>query len=128
MALIVADSDILIDYLRGHGDKEEIVSLIKSGQLVTNAITYFELVSGAKTKKQTDKTEELLSLFEVLALDKTSANFAGNIYKNLLESGESLPMADCLIAGICISNKAMLYTRNLKHFQRIQDLLLFAGR
>lgn len=125
MPEVIADSDILIDYLRGHGDKQKLMELIASGKFATTAITYFELTSGAVSKSQINKTKELLDLLEIYALDKDSAAIAGKLYRELASSGQSLPMADCLIAGICLRNKTSLCTRNVKHFKRIKELNFF---
>lgn len=38
--------------------------------------------------------------------------------------GQSIGMADLMIAAVCIANQASLLTRNLKHFQRIATLTL----
>ena len=41
--MFIADTDVLIDYLRGVGEAERIVIELGTGRLCTTAITTFEL-------------------------------------------------------------------------------------
>ena len=60
----------------------------------------------------------------VFPLSMDAARRAGHIRRNLHRDGKTVPMADCLIAGICLEQKLTLLTRNKKHFERIANLNL----
>jgi predicted nucleic acid-binding protein len=45
--------------------------------------------------------------------------------RRALESkGQTIGMADSLIAGICLEHNGILLTRNVKHFSRVDHLIL----
>jgi tRNA(fMet)-specific endonuclease VapC len=124
MEMFIADTDVLIDFLRGSGYSERIRVELDTGRLCTTAITAFELRAGAKTPQQTAVVETLLSAVTVLPLETAAARRAGEVHRELERSGLSVGMADSLIAGIALEQKATLITRNQKHYQRIPGLKL----
>jgi predicted nucleic acid-binding protein len=67
--MMVADSDVLIDFLRGRSPWAGRIRLeIKTGQLATTAINSFELLSGAKSIAEQEKLSRLLAAVTVLGL------------------------------------------------------------
>ena len=123
--MIVADSDVLIDALRGRDPGAERIALeLRAGTLSTTVVTVFELLSGARNQKDREAVGVLLRALRVFPLDSTAAGEAAEVRRTLDGSGVPIPMADCLIAGICRANGAILLTRNRKHFERVPDLSL----
>lgn len=123
--MIVADSDVLIDALRGYKPAQERIDLeLGSGQLATTVVTVFELLSGGRSASQKDKVEKLLAPLMIFPLDRQAAWQAAEIRRLLEAQGRALAMADYLIAGICISRNSILLTRNRAHFERIPGLRL----
>jgi predicted nucleic acid-binding protein len=123
--MIVADTDVLIDALRGREPAVARIALeLKAGPLFTTAITAFELLSGAQSTREQDVVGSLLAALRVLPLTEQSAEEAAEIRRHLDSSGTPLPTADCLIAGICRAHRAILLTRNQKHFERVPGLAL----
>jgi len=121
----VADTDVLIDFLRGRGDAAKRIELeLKTGRLCTTSVTAFELWVGAKSPREKTAVETLLNALSILPLDAEAAGIAGEIFRDLEAKGTTIGMADSLIAGICKSHKGMLITRNKKHFARIPNLKL----
>lgn len=57
--MIIADTDVLIDFLRGKGFAEKIAYQVKTGGLHTTAISAFELWAGAKTEQQIHAVDTL---------------------------------------------------------------------
>ena len=122
--MIVADTDVLIDSLRGAEPARSRIDLeLSTGRLATTVITAFELLSGARRPTHRSSIEQLLGALTVLPLESNAGEAAG-IRCQLESRGEGIGMADYLIAGICLSRNAMLLTRNQAHFQRIQGLHL----
>ncbi len=119
----VADTDVLIDFLRDRVDSSGRVELeLKTGQLCTTSITAFELWVGAKSPQEKNAVETLLAALSIIPLDAAAAKVGGELHKNLAAKGSTIGMADSLIAGICIYKQALLITRNKKHFSRVPGL------
>lgn len=122
--MIVADTDVLIDALRGRGAAERIEIELRTGQLATTVITVFELLAGARTERAKRRVETLLAAMGHLPLDVAAAREAAEIGLELEKSGNTIGTADALIAGICRTRGAMLMTRNTAHFSRVPRLKL----
>jgi tRNA(fMet)-specific endonuclease VapC len=122
--MFIADTDVLIDFLRGTGQADRIAIEIGTGRLCTTAITAFELWAGSESSRQAAVVESLLEALTILPLDFSCARRAGEIRRNLERAGSSIGMADSLIAGIAVEKDAILITRNLKHYQRVPGLKL----
>ncbi|MGH7480862.1 MAG: type II toxin-antitoxin system VapC family toxin, partial [Longimicrobiales bacterium] len=95
-----------------------------AGTLATTAITAFELRSGARAARVAEAIEALLGALEILPFDAASAERAAGARRALEARGETIGMADYLIAGVCLSRSADLLTRNRKHFERVPELVL----
>lgn len=126
--MIVADSDVLIDALRGREPAARRIAVeLRSGQLATTAVNVFELTSGARTEREREKVDTLLVPVVVLPLDEEAGRLASEIRRRLEKRGQPIGMADYLIAGICLAQSATLLTRNIAHFERVPGLLLESG-
>ena len=126
--MIVADSDVLIDFLRGIDPSASRVEIeLGTRSFGTTTVTAFELWAGAKSRKQSSAVEALLGAMTILVLDEESARAAADVKQKLIARGEEIGSADCLIAGICLTNRAVLLTNNKKHFERVDGLKLSFG-
>jgi len=126
--MMVADTDVLIDYLRGAAPYAARIELeLQSGHLATTAVTAFELRQGARTDRQRSAVALLLDALNILPLDATGATQAANTRRRLLDRGEDIGMADSLIAGIVMAHSGVLLTRNRPHFERVEGLKLGIG-
>ncbi|MBX7196437.1 MAG: type II toxin-antitoxin system VapC family toxin [Sandaracinaceae bacterium] len=122
--MIVADTDVLIDALRGKGAADRMRIEIATGTLATTTISVFELLSGAKSDKERRAVEALLGALTTLPVDDRGAREAASIRRELEAAGSTIATADTLIAGICRSRNAILLTRNRAHFERVRGLSL----
>lgn len=123
--MIIADTDVLIDFLAGKDPgAERVEQEILEGSLYTTVITRFELLSGSKSMKQNEKVQQLLESLKVLTLDVAAADRAAEVRQHLDQKGHGIGMADSLIAGIALEHKASLLTRNERHFSRFQGIKL----
>ena len=129
MEVLCLDTDILIDLLRGKSKTvEEIKQLEDKFELVTTAINLFELYYGAyKTgrKRNIEAVKEIARRVEVLSFTEKSAEISGKILAELEKRGEAIDFRDVMIAGIVIEKNIALYTRNVKHFKRIEGINLY---
>jgi len=118
--MMVADSDVLIDFLEGRAPAANRIALeLDRGQLRTTVITRFELLAGAKTARQLKHVGELLAALPCLPLDEPAADAAAEIRRTLERDG-----VDSLIAGIVVIHHGILLTRNRRHFERVPGLPL----
>lgn len=64
--MILADTDVLIDYLAGTQPiRDEVRTYIQSDRLLTSAITCFELLSGAREGKRGDAVRRLIAAIPI---------------------------------------------------------------
>lgn len=122
--LVVADTDVLIDFLRGRGAGTRLLhELLADHRLRLTAVTGVELRVGTDFLPRRDA---ILRLFRsrTVALDLASALRAGEVASALRERGAGIGSADCLQAGICLRHGLPLATRNRSHFERVDGLHL----
>ena len=123
--MIIADTDVLIDFLRDRGPMADRIALeLTSSSFVTTVITEFELRSGIRSRREAKMVEALLGALDVFSLDPPAARRASEVRRALESEGQAIGMADSLIAGICLERDGILLTRNVKHFSRVDGLTL----
>lgn len=123
--MILADSDVLIDFLAGTEPvSRQISGYIEAEQLQTTAVNCFELLSGAGENKRGNAVRQLLDALVVLPLDRAAAGRAADVRRRLEQIGQPIGMADSLIAGIALAHSLPLFTRNTAHFERVEELEL----
>ena len=122
--MIIADTDVLIDFLRGRGVAARIAVELESRSFGTTAVTAFEIRSGARTARQRSAVDALLEAMTILPFGPEEAQVAAEVRQQVESQGLPIGMADYMIAAICISNDGVLLTRNLKHFERVKGLRL----
>lgn len=122
--IVVVDTDLLIDFLRGHGDGARLVrELIVGRRLRVTAVTAFELRLGSDFL---DRRDAILRLIRgrTYPLDMASALRGGEVASTLQRDGRGIGFADCMQAGICLRYNLALATRNRRHFERVEGLRL----
>ncbi len=123
--MIIADTDVLIDFLAGKDPGAgRVERVLEDGILYTTVITSFELLSGSKNLKQNEKVQQLLAGLKILILDGPAAERAAEIRRSLDQKGNGIGMADSLIAGMVMEHRGNLLTRNHRHFNRVPGLKL----
>ncbi len=122
---VVADTDLVIDFLRGSGPGVAIVrALIAERRLRLTVLTAYELGAGADIGQ---RRADIARLFRrrTVQLDLRAAVRAGEIGGALTRAGLQIGPADSIQAGICLRHGYALATRNRKHFERVDGLELF---
>ena len=123
--MIVADTDVLIDFLEGRQPgAQAVAAALGAGRLQTTAISCFELLSGARQARQRRAVQALLDGIPALGLDRNAAQKAAETRLELDRLGIAIGMADSLIAGIVLLHGGSLLTRNRRHFERVPLLSL----
>ncbi|MEX0789858.1 MAG: type II toxin-antitoxin system VapC family toxin [Actinomycetota bacterium] len=124
--LVVVDTDLVIDFLRGAGRGVPLVrKLISDGLFRVTAITAFELRLGADFLPRGTEILRLLKS-RTVPFDLPSALRAGEVFSTLRSAGAGVGMADCMLAGTCLRHDLPLATRNTRHFERVEGLQLVA--
>lgn len=125
MAVIVGDTDVLIDFLTDTAPMADRVEReVCAGTLCTTSITVFELLAGATNDAGKRRLEHMLAPLDVLAFDEEAARASALARRELDRMGTPIGMADYEIAGICLTRSLPLLTRNRGQFERVPDLLL----
>jgi len=123
--MIIADTDVLIDYLEGRlPGAEAVFQALHQDQLQTTTLNCFELLAGVRSSRQEERILTLLDSIPILPLDFDAARRAAELHRQLERSGLRMGMGDSLIAGIVLARGGTLLTRNWRHFERIPGLPL----
>lgn len=116
MALILLDTTVLIDVLRGRPAAERLLELRRGrDQPATTLINVEEIVRGIRPDEQT-AVARLFDGLLLLRIGRTEAELAGTWRRQHAAAGVSLAQADCLIAGCATTAAARLATGNPKDF------------
>ncbi len=90
--MIIADSDVLIDALRGREPfANRIAEAIRANTLATTAISVFELLSGAKSDHEMDKVVRLLAPLEIFTVDAEASTAAAETRRSLDDKPSRAP-------------------------------------
>lgn len=124
VAQVVLDTDVVVDFLRGHGPGVEGVrQMVREGRALVSAVTVYELRQGALTSED-QAAVELFCRSRTLSFTSQAAMRAGELAAELRASGTPIGTADTLIAGLCLHHGCGLMTKNTRHFNRVTALEL----
>jgi predicted nucleic acid-binding protein len=125
------DTDAISELLRPRPNRTYVKwlgSIPREDQFVS-AVTIGELYQGAYRSEARDRhlkniDERILRAVTVLPYDVATARIYGQIRALLEDKGKRLADADLQIAATALYHGLELVTGNLKHFQRVPDLLI----
>jgi predicted nucleic acid-binding protein len=121
--LVLCDTNILVNTLRGNEATRTNLEKIGSKNIVFSIITHAEIFYGTK-KRDFEETKKLLAQFKTYHItEETSKIFNGIILNYAISHRIQVP--DGLIAAIAIANNLPLYTENTKHFSFIPEIKLY---
>jgi tRNA(fMet)-specific endonuclease VapC len=99
---------------------------LQPGQLAMSAITFAELMNGAKKSQHVEanlaRLNALGELLDIRPFDKQAAVFYGDVRSSLEKRGEKIGGNDLLIAAHALSLGWTLVTNNEREFNRIEGL------
>jgi len=119
---LLVDTDIIIDYLKGVKPARE---LFRSGDvdIYCSVLSKKELLSvSGLSDSERRKIVELLSKIKVLKIDNDITKKYSSLIKKY--SARQELMADYIIAATAWAKNLPLLTRNLKHFEHIEEIKL----
>jgi predicted nucleic acid-binding protein len=127
---MLADTSFIIDLMLGDEAALRKAREIEEGNksLIVSAPTIFELYVGLslsrKPEEEKRKILEVLRSLPFLPLDYESSRAGGLIYGDKQRSGSLIDPEDAMVAGIAKVNGKKLLTRNLRHFQGIEGVVV----
>jgi len=127
MALICLDTNILIAHKRAkkaEKNKTFFYQLaLQSYQFAVSTITVYELLRGDNQDEE-QYWQKLFNNMQILAFDYACAEKAAKVYKILKSQGQLIEAEDLLIAAVALRYQTPLATSNVKHFERVSELIL----
>ena len=121
--LFLVDTDILIDYLRGHPSAVRFV-IEHEDRMTVSAMSVAELyagVRGAAEDAERQDLEEFLALFPVVPVSADIAR-VGSLYRQAYGRSHGVGLADAVIAATADLSESVLKTLNVKHYPMFSDL------
>jgi predicted nucleic acid-binding protein len=114
--VIVLDTTVLIDHLRGRPAAQRVVELAIAGEtLATTAINIEEVMRGLRPSEEA-AAETLFDGLMMIALGRDEGRQAGLWRRQFAGRGVTLSQADCLIAAAAFLAGARLATGNPSDF------------
>ena len=127
---MLLDTSFVIDLLHGRESAVERIKSLEAEAIATNITTpsIFELFVGITLSKkpasEKKRIMDAIASWGTFPLDMKSAQIAGRVQGQLIGEGSMIDPEDAMIAGIAINNGETILTRNVKHFQRIPEVIV----
>ena len=118
--LILLDTDVLVDFFRGHS---KAVAFVKARcpRIILSSIVIAELYAGVKGDAEQAALENFISLFRVVPVSAEIAK-AGGLYKRDYGKSHGIGLADAILASTAEAENADLKTLNTKHYPMLKGL------
>jgi len=117
---ILLDTDVLVDFLRGHGKAVAFVNA-HSARIILSSIVVAELYAGVKGDEERAALDGFVSLFRVVPVSAEIAK-AGGLYKCDYGKSHGVGLADAILAATAEVEDAELKTLNTKHYPMLKGL------
>ena len=122
---MVIDTTIFVEHLRKKNKlNSELAKLPNNSILFVSSVTVFELLTGATDSEKKFDVEEVLSDVFIIKFDRSVAERAAKIYRNLKGKNLMIEFRDIFIAATALTHNLPIKTLNTKHFNRIDGLEL----
>jgi predicted nucleic acid-binding protein len=114
--VLLLDTTVLIDSLRGLSAAERVRGLRESEQLpCICAVNAEEVLRGVRAEEE-EAVVRFLGALRIAPLGRAEGELAGRWRRDFARRGITLAQADCLIAAAAVGVGARLVTGNPKHF------------
>ncbi|MCX5999480.1 MAG: type II toxin-antitoxin system VapC family toxin [Chloroflexi bacterium] len=116
MTGFLLDSDVIIWFLRGKKEtKGLLLEVQRQGVPGCSPISIVEVQMGVRDGER-DKTNMFLDSLDVYAIDRATANKAGEYIREYGRRGIRLSPPDAMIAATCVLNDLVLVSYNSRHY------------
>ena len=125
----LVDSDYVVDYLKGRPAAIPLLDSLVPEGLAISIITYAEVYEGIYYGRTPQQYRRIFRRFlqgvQVLGISRPVAERFAILHGELRAQGLLIPHPDLFIAATAVHHGLTLVTRNIRHFERIPDLLLY---
>ncbi|MBI5207313.1 MAG: PIN domain-containing protein [Candidatus Firestonebacteria bacterium] len=121
--MVLFDTDILIDHLRGKKEAKDILLKFKNGTNYYSVITMGEILFGMNENEKS-RTYKLLNSMKEITVNKELVYLAYDVKTK--SKGFHLELYDCIIAATAIKYNLILVTKNFKHYPDKRIKLYFS--
>ena len=121
--MILADTCILIDYIKENKNTINFINEIEKKSICINSIIKMEVLSGALNKKELKQIKIKLRHLKILPIDQEVLNIATDIIENFTLS-HNAKIQDSIIAATALIYDIELFTYNTKDFKYIPNIRL----
>ena len=117
---VVIDTDIMVDYLRGH---HKAVALVRThfDRIILPTIVAAELYAGVKGDEELAVLDRFIGLFRVSPVSAAIARLGG-LYSRDYRKSHGIGLADAIVAATAEAEDADLSTLNVKHYPMLKGL------
>ena len=128
--MAILDTTFIIDTWSGDDQALELTEQLDRDRVPqkVSSMTVFELYHGVvKAQKPEDERRRVMDVLEsktVVDADRPIMSKAGRWHARLELRGEMVEEGDCIVAGTALVIDEPVVTRNVKHFERFDDLEL----
>jgi tRNA(fMet)-specific endonuclease VapC len=123
---LYAGNERVVERLKSVGDEEVGITIITKAEVLRGRIDYLIKAETGKSLLKAQellfRTETLLNDLLIVPLDR-SASLEFDRLRDVSKF-RKIGRADLLIASIVLAHRAVLVTRNLRHFQQIPNVKL----
>ena len=122
------DTDTIVFLLRGNRSVAKRIMEAGDDHIATTTINLAELYFGAFNSKRVEDNlravDEFRRATRVFSLDSAAAVMFGKIKATLKQERNLVNDSDLLIAAVALSTQSVLVTNNVRHFNRIEGLVV----
>ena len=119
--MILLDTDILIDFVRGHAGCRAWLLSVSAQRVAIPLFVAMELYAGCRNKQEILLIERQLAPYQMVWLDEAGAISMVPQFANAYLS-HATGILDSLIAATAIYHGVPLHTFNVKHFSAFPTL------
>jgi len=123
LALIVVDTSILIDHLRGNDEARQALraATLRGDDTVASVLTKVDLLAGMRSHERAS-VRSLMGALAWIDLTDAVAEQAGALARRYARSHQGVEVVDFVIAATAQELNADLWTRNIRHFPMFRGL------
>ena len=126
--IFALDTDSIAYFFRGEGHVGERLLAKRPRDIAVPALVAYALRYGVarlhNAARRAEQLESFLSATTILPFDDDCARIAGQVRARLDQVGEPIGPIDVLIAATALAASAVLVTRNVKEFRRVEGLVI----
>jgi predicted nucleic acid-binding protein len=118
---VLLDTDVLIECLRGTPQAQTWLNSHIDEAFAVPGIVAMELIVGCRNQAEQKRTQDFLSLFDVVWPDAQDMARAYDLL-TLHRLASNIGIPDCILAAMALNRSTPLYTFNMKHYRVISRL------